>query len=376
MVVTIHDSAANFKSVPAFFGGNALDMKKIWRGALIVAACAAGLWLFAAVLLPVLAPFLIGLAVAALVQKPVSLLLRRTQLPRGLAAFLCVLVIFGGLFAGLFFLLRAVLTELSGFLRKLPALAASLAGPLSHLEARLLELAGKLPDGIGTGLRSGIKSLFESGSVLGSRIYDWLFDFASGFFGKAPGIVLFIITSILASFMSAGDLPAIRDALRSRLPEKWRTRLEKLLTHLKVSLGGWLRAQFKLMGVMFLLVTAGLAILGVDYPLLFGLIVALVDALPVFGTGTILIPWSLTQFLQNDLRRGIGLLVLYGVAALGRQALEPRLVGKQVGLHPLLTLLALYTGFRAAGVAGMILFPIGVIFLKQLWDHAGLSGNL
>ena len=290
MVVTIHDSAANFKSVPAFFGGNALDMKKIWRGALIAAACAAGLWLFAAVLLPVLAPFLIGLAVAALVQKPVALLLRRTQLPRGLAAFLCVLVIFGGLFAGLFFLLRAVLTELSGFLRKLPALAASLAGPLSHLEARLLELAGKLPDGIGTGLRSGIKSLFESGSVLGSRIYDWLFDFASGFFGKAPGIVLFIITSILASFMSAGDLPAIRDALRSRLPEKWRTRLEKLLTHLKVSLGGWLRAQFKLMGVMFLLVTAGLAILGVDYPLLFGLIVALVDALPVFGTGTILIP--------------------------------------------------------------------------------------
>ena len=68
MVVTIHDSAANFKSVPAFFGGNALDMKKIWRGALIAAACAAGLWLFAAVLLPVLAPFLIGLAVAALVH--------------------------------------------------------------------------------------------------------------------------------------------------------------------------------------------------------------------------------------------------------------------------------------------------------------------
>ena len=97
-----------------------MDMKKIWRGALIAAACAAGLWLFAAVLLPVLAPFLIGLAVAALVQKPVALLLRRTQLPRGLAAFLCVLVIFGGLFAGLFFLLRAVLTELSGFLRKLP----------------------------------------------------------------------------------------------------------------------------------------------------------------------------------------------------------------------------------------------------------------
>lgn len=343
-----------------------MDMKKIWRGALIAAACAAGLWLFAAVLLPVLAPFLIGLAVAALVQKPVSLLLRRTQLPRGLAAFLCVLVIFGGLFAGLFFLLRAVLTELSGFLRKLPALAASLAGPLSHLEARLLELAGKLPDGIGTGLRSGIKSLFESGSVLGSRIYDWLFDFASGFFGKAPGIVLFIITSILASFMSAGDLPAIRDALRSRLPEKWRTRLEKLLTHLKVSLGGWLRAQFKLMGVMFLLVTAGLAILGVDYPLLFGLIVALVDALPVFGTGTVLIPWALAELLLGSVPRGAALVILYLCTLTVRSITEPKLVAAQAGLPPIASLMAMYLGARAFGVAGMVLFPLLLLLAAQV----------
>lgn len=343
-----------------------MDMKKIWRGALIAAACAAGLWLFAAVLLPVLAPFLIGLAVAALVQKPVALLLRRTQLPRGLAAFLCVLVIFGGLFAGLFFLLRAVLTELSGFLRKLPALAASLAGPLSHLEARLLELAGKLPDGIGTGLRSGIKSLFESGSVLGSRIYDWLFDFASGFFGKAPGIVLFIITSILASFMSAGDLPAIRDALRSRLPEKWRTRLEKLLTHLKVSLGGWLRAQFKLMGVMFLLVTAGLAILGVDYPLLFGLIVALVDALPVFGTGTVLIPWALAELLLGSVPRGAALVILYLCTLTVRSITEPKLVAAQAGLPPIASLMAMYLGARAFGVAGMVLFPLLLLLAAQM----------
>lgn len=343
-----------------------MDMKKIWRGALIAAACAAGLWLFAAVLLPVLAPFLIGLAVAALVQKPVALLLRRTQLPRGLAAFLCVLVIFGGLFAGLFFLLRAVLTELSGFLRKLPALAASLAGPLSHLEARLLELAGKLPDGIGTGLRSGIKSLFESGSVLGSRIYDWLFDFASGFFGKAPGIVLFIITSILASFMSAGDLPAIRDALRSRLPEKWRTRLEKLLTHLKVSLGGWLRAQFKLMGVMFLLVTAGLAILGVDYPLLFGLIVALVDALPVFGTGTVLIPWALAELLLGSVPRGAALAILYLCTLTVRSITEPKLVAAQAGLPPIASLMAMYLGARAFGVAGMVLFPLLLLLAAQM----------
>ena len=99
----------------------------------------------------------------------------------------------------------------------------------------------------------------------------------------------------------------------------------------------------------------------------------MVDALPVFGTGTILIPWALVCFLQNALSRGIGLVILYGVAALTRQALEPRLIGRQIGLNPLVTLMALYIGFRTVGIAGMILFPISVMFLKQLWDHSGLA---
>ena len=96
-------------------------------------------------------------------------------------------------------------------------------------------------------------------------------------------------------------------------------------------------------------------------------------ALPVFGTGTILIPWALVLFLRGQTKTGVGLVVLYGAAALSRQALEPRLVGKQVGLNPVLTLLALYTGYRLLGVGGMIVFPITAMLLKQIWDHSGLQ---
>ena len=102
-------------------------------------------------------------------------------------------------------------------------------------------------------------------------------------------------------------------------------------------------------------------------------VTALIDALPVFGTGTILIPWALALFLQGETKTGIGLVILYGAAALSRQALEPRLVGKQVGLNPVLTLLALYTGYRLLGVGGMIVFPIAAMLFKQLWDHSGLQ---
>ena len=127
------------------------------------------------------------------------------------------------------------------------------------------------------------------------------------------------------------------------------------------------------MGVTFLILNVGLMLLRVQYPVLDALLITIVDALPVFGTGTILIPWAIVMFLRGETKKGIGLVILYGTAALSRQALEPRLVGRQVGLNPVLTLLALYAGYRLLGVAGMIVFPISAMLLKQIWDHSGLQ---
>ena len=110
-------------------------------------------------------------------------------------------------------------------------------------------------------------------------------------------------------------------------------------------------------------------ILQIDYPFLFGLVISLVDALPALGTGLVLIPWSMVMFLQGNTFLGTGLLFLYGAAALIRTALEPRLLGKQMGLNPLLTLFALYSGYRLLGIWGMILFPIGAIMIKQFWSQ-------
>ena len=339
----------------------------------MIAACAAGILVFVVWLLPVLLPFVIGLAVAALAERPVGFVLRRSRLPRWLVSFVCVLLLYALLGGGIFLLCRVVCRELGAFLHELPELLSSLSVPLARLHERLLAIASRFPDGIGSGLRSGVESLFASGSLLSGRIYSWLFDFASGLLTSAPGIVLFVFTSILASFMTSGELPALRAYLQKRLPAPWQEKATMALSRLRATFGGWVQAQLKLMGITFLILTAGLMILNVPYPVLLSLVIAVVDALPVFGTGTILIPWALVCFLQNALSRGIGLVILYGVAALTRQALEPRLIGRQIGLNPLVTLMALYIGFRTVGIAGMILFPISVMLLKQLWDHSGLA---
>lgn len=97
------------------------------------------------------------------------------------------------------------------------------------------------------------------------------------------------------------------------------------------------------------------------------------DALPVFGAGTILIPWGVISFLRGVPSLGIGLLALYALCAVGRAFLEPRFLGKQIGLDPLLTLVALYAGFRFFGILGMILLPVAIILLKQLYELIGTA---
>lgn len=323
-----------------------MKSRKIWKTVLIALGCALGAWAFGALLLPVLLPFFIGLAVSLLAEKPVRLLQTRAHVPRSLASGLCVLLLFGLLFGGLFFLCRLLCAEAADLARQLPRLAENLAPLFEKLKSRLLALAERLPDGLGTGLRAGVEEFFKTGAGFGTKLYETLFSWASGIIGRLPDAVLFAVTAILSSFMLSGELPAIR---------------------------GWLRAQLKLMGITFLILNAGLLLLRVRYPVLAALIITVVDALPVFGTGTILIPWALALFLQGETKTGIGLVILYGAAALSRQALEPRLVGKQVGLNPVLTLLALYTGYRLLGVGGMIVFPIAAMLFKQLWDHSGLQ---
>ena len=349
--------------------GNVLVMRAL-------AALCSGVALLSAAsfLLPVLLPFLIGLLAALLAQRPIALCTNRLHAPRTLAAFFCTLLLFALLGSALFFLGRVLFGELSGFLREIPSLLSSISVPLASIKLRLYALAGRLPDGLGTGLRASLDQFFQSSGAFGARAYEWLFHQASSFLSHLPGVVLFAVAAIVSSFMLAAQLPQLRRSFAAHLPQLARGKLASALGHIRAALG-WLLAQLKLMGVTFLILTAGFLLLRTEYPLLFALLTTLIDALPVFGTGTVLIPWALLEFLHGNTACGVGFLILYAVAALTRQTLEPRLVGQQIGLAPIFTLLALYAGYKTIGVPGMILFPICAVLFRQLWDHSGLQNS-
>lgn len=234
-----------------------MKSRKIWKTVLIALGCALGAWAFGALLLPVLLPFFIGLAVSLLAEKPVRLLQTRAHVPRSLASGLCVLLLFGLLFGGLFFLCRLLCAEAADLARQLPQLAENLAPLFEKLKSRLLALAERLPDGLGTGLRAGVEEFFKTGAGFGTKLYETLFSWASGIIGRLPDAVLFAVTAILSSFMLSGELPAIRGWLRRTVRPAWLEKLQTLGGHVRTTLGGWLRAQLKLMGITFLILNAG-----------------------------------------------------------------------------------------------------------------------
>lgn len=337
--------------------------------ALILAGGAAGF-----LVLPAALPFLVGWAAALCVEKPVRALSARTRLPRWICTGLSMsaaLLLAG---SALFLLLRRLALELGGFAGQLPELLGALSGPAGAVQAQLYALAGRLPDGLSGALEACITSFFSGSDGLAARLTGLLLDLAGRIAAALPDLLLFLFTAVLSGYMISAGGPKLRETAQQRLPAALRQKLRAAGGHLKRAFGGWFRAQLMLMGITFLIVTAGLMLLRMDYPLLFGLLVALVDALPVFGTGTVLIPWALLMFLRAKTRCGIGLLLVYAAASLTRSALEPKLIGRQLGLPPLLTLFAMYAGYRWFGLPGMILLPIAAIFLAQLWKLAAADG--
>ena len=348
---------------------------KTWR--LVGKLLLAGLLTWAALTwaLPLLAPFLAGLLIAWLAEPAIGFLTRRTGLSRGPGCVAALLGFYLLLGLGLFFVLRRVVYEASALANQLPALLAGLDVPLARLQGTLDRLIAKVPDGLAQALQANLDRLLEGSSAALEQLWRRVLTGAANLALRLPGLLFGLLTAILSSFFISLELPELRGALR-RLPDRIAGPLTAVATRIRQALGGWLQAQLKLMGVTFLLVTGGLFLMGLDYALLTGALVALVDALPVFGSGTVLLPWAAVCLLRGDTAMGIEIAVLYAIAALTRQVLEPRLIGRHMGLSPLLTLVSIYVGFRLFGVAGMIGLPMAAMIARQFWQTSGAPAAL
>ena len=326
----------------------------------------AGVVLTAKYFLPLVLPFLLAAGLAVTAEPLVGVLCHRLKLKRPLATAIGITIALSFLALAVTVLCAFLIRQLQNLTGLLPHLETVLDSGMDAADRWLLSLTGRVPGELGTVLTRNVHSLFAGGDALLGRVTDAALKLASGILSHVPDSALGLGAGIISSYMISAKLPGIRSWIRSRLTATQLAPVLGAVKRLKEGLFGWLKAQVRLSGVTFLLTGAAFLLLRVPQALLWAGLVALVDAFPILGTGTVLVPWSIFSFLQGDPYLAFGLLGLYGATALTRSVLEPRLLGQQLGLDPLVTLMALYAGYRLWGIGGMLLTPMLAVAATQL----------
>lgn len=336
------------------------------RKGIIILGVLVAAWLGIRFLLPVILPFLMGTLLALAAEPAVGFGIKKLRLSRPLAAGIGVTLTLI-LLAGVLSLLGALaVKELGALAQSLPDMQNTVEQGMTVLQDFMVNLANRMPDRARTVVTGTILELFNDGSTLLRQVTSRVPAVVSSVLGWIPDGALGFGTGLLSSFMISARMPKLRTWFSTRLPETWKEKYLPRLRRTRKTLGSWCKAQGKLAAVTYGIVAAGLMLLKVQFGFLWAVLIALVDAIPVLGTGTVLVPWAIVSLLQGQTVRGFGLLAVYVAAMVTRTVLEPKLVGKQLGLDPLVTLLFLYVGYRLWGILGMIFAPMLAAATKSL----------
>ena len=328
---------------------------------LLILLAVGGAWFAVRFLLPLVLPFLLGGLLALAAEPAVSFGVRKMHMSRRLSACLGVTATLLMLAAVLSVVMAVLVKELGHLAGGLPDVRAG----VTVLEDWLLSLADRAPEGIRALAQRSVLSVFDDGTALmhqvESRLPGMLTTVVSGVGSSVVGAG----TGLLSAFLISIRLPKLRQSMGEKLPKSWQEKWTPMITKLKDGAVGWCKAQGKLLLVMWGVVSFGFLLIGITYGPMWALVVALVDAVPILGTGIVLVPWGIVRLLQGDNLQAIGLFCTYGAAVITRTVLEPKMVGHQLGLDPLVTLVAVYVGFRLWGIPGLLLTPILLSVLKS-----------
>lgn len=297
---------------------------------------------------------LLALGVGRLGAVPLSLL-ERLGVPRWLGGVLLVLLGAGTLAAAVWF----GLARLCGGIKELVECFPNVTALLRRLEV----LAEPLGGSIGTALREVLGYISRKSETLPALFTAQAAKASKWLLSALPEKLLFLFMTTLASYYAAVDWEQVRRILDRAIPSGWKRQLDSGLSSLKRGLTGWARVQGKLVLLQCAILTTGFLLLGMEGPLLSGSLTAVTDALPLLGTGAVLLPWSAALWLMEEPGKAVGMVILWLCSWTLRAVMEPRLVGHQAGVSPFFTVSGMYLGLRCFGVAGMI---AGAILLSSI----------
>lgn len=326
----------------------------------------AGIWLIG-----FLAPFVIGWIIASIAAPLVNWLEKRLKIVKKLGSALIVILVLGVIVLAIYFGVSRLVVEIRALIRNFPDIYAQLEAGLRQIGDTLSGLFARLPDGVQNGWTSAVENLDQYVGNLVSNISTPTMTAAGNIAKSVPYYLISFLAAILSAYFFTVQREEVIRWFKKVFPPAVTKRMTLVTDNLKYAVGGYFKAQFKIMGIVFLILLVGLGLLGTGYFVLVAFLIAFLDFLPFFGTGTAMIPWAVYTFFMGDYRMTAALVVIYVITQAVHQLLQPKLVGDSVGLNPIVTLLLLYIGYRIGGILAMILaVPIGMVLINMVQSGA------
>lgn len=313
-------------------------------------------------------PFLIAFIISIMIEPAIKYIMQKTKLTRRSSAIIIFILVSAVILGSLTWSLITLFSESSRLLQSLndyfdkayiqfQSLMNSFNFDKIHLSNEVLNV-----------IQNSTGNILENAS-------NWLRNALTGLINlvtSLPSIAICIGITAVALYFICVDKIYILDQIEHHLPKLWVKKIESHLKDLIQKLGGYLKAEATLVLVSFIISLIGLYILqtlkfNIQYPLLMALFIGFVDALPILGSGSVMIPWAIICAINGDTNLGIAIIILLIIMSIIRQLLEPKLVSKNIGVHPIFTLIAMYTGFKVIGIMGLLIGPIILIIFKNIF---------
>lgn len=313
-------------------------------------------------------PFLIAFILSLLLEPIIKFIMKKTKLTRKFSSIVVFLIALSIIIGLLIWAITTLITESTNLLENINSYIDTgynmFQNLISHFELSKINIPPEV-----------MSIIQNSGMEFLDTITDWAKNALTGvinFITSVPTLGVYFVITILSLYFMCVDKIYMIDQLEHHLPETW---VKKIGVHLKgivKTLGCYLKAEAILVLISFFVSLIGLYIFfflgwNIQFPLIIALGIAFVDALPIFGSGTVMIPWAGFLAFTGDIKLAIGIFVLWCIMSIIRQLIEPKIVSGQIGIHPIFTLIAMYTGFKFMGVWGLLLGPIILIILKNIY---------
>lgn len=335
--------------------------KAVWHIFLLIGLIVTG-FLLLPKLIVLCMPFIIGGLIAYAVSPMVKFFEEKIKIHRKAGSAVVICFSIGLVVALAYFIVAFLVNQGISLMESLPEMISEITSSTEGIVSYLSGLVNKLPDFIENAVWKEIGEADSYFSGLFTKVSEWAIAFVSDLVKHMPMAILSTVVAILSAYFFVSENITIASLIKKYCPERLLDLFLKITNGTKHAVGGYLIAQFKIEGCVYVLLLLGFLILGVPFAWLIALGVAILDILPIFGTGTALVPWAIVEGLNGRFGITVGLLIIWGLSQLLRQFIQPKFVGNQVGLSEIATLVLMYAGFVLGGVVGMIFsVPVGIV---------------